>query len=810
MGQDAYDVRRLDPQRVRRVCDPAELGFATTADVEPLAGVVGQQRALDALKFGARMAGDGFNLYVLGSPGSQRHDLVRAFLAEESAGRAPPADWCYVHNFDDPQKPRGIVLPAGRGTQLRTDMSQLLEDLQASIPAAFESENYRNRRAEIEQEFHDRHRQGLEAIQSEAESAKLGLIPTPHGFAIAPVKDGRVLEQEEFGALPEKERSRAEEAIGRLSDKLKHHLEQLPVWNKDRRRIVKDLDRQVTMLAVGALIDQVRRAYTDFPAVVAYLDAVQRDVLDNAQQFLTEGEGESPPPMLALEHQVLFRRYEVNVVVNNAGTEGAAVVYESNPTLSNLVGRVEHTAQFGALVTDFTMVRPGALHSANGGYLILDADKVLLNPLSWEGLKRALTHREVRVESLAQAFSLVSTQSLEPDPMPLDVKVVLIGNRLLYYLLCELDQEFLQLFKVAADFEDYVARSPENVRLYGRMLATMGQQRQLLAFTASAIARIIEESSRAAADGERLSTHLRGLADLLSEADFWCRDRKAAAVERQDVDRAVSERTRRLDRIRKEMQEAIRRNTIRIRTDGAEIGQVNGLSVLQLGEVAFGQPSRISATVRLGDGRVVDIEREAELGGAIHSKGVMILSSYLGSRYATDAPLSLAASLVFEQSYGGVEGDSASVAELAALLSAIARIPLRQDLAVTGSVDQLGNVQAVGGVNQKIEGFFDICSARGLTGRHGVLIPADNVQHLMLRDDVVEAVAAGNFHVYALVHIDDGLALLSGIPAGERTADGAFAEGSFNEAIEAALRALARQRREFRGRESDAGKHEAG
>jgi lon-related putative ATP-dependent protease len=804
-GQGA---RALTAEQVRRSCQPGDLGFASTAEVREMAGVVGQQRALGALEFGVRISGNGFNLYVLGNPGTQRHDVVRDFLRQEAAGRPAPEDWCYVNNFDDPQKPAGIRLPAGHGTRLRTDMSQLLEDLRASVPAAFESENYRNRRAEIEQEFHDRHRRGLEAIQNEAESERLGLIPTPHGFAIAPVRDGHVLEQEEFSALPQSERERTEAAINRLSESLQHHLEQLPVWHKDRRRLIKELDRQVTMLAVGSLIDQVRQQYAAFAPVVAYLDAVQRDVLDNAQQFLGDGDTEATSPMHATERPPMFRRYEVNIVVNHARTQGAPVVYESNPSLSNLVGRIEHTSQFGTLVTDFTMIRAGALHAASGGYLILDAEKVLLQPLAWESLKRALTTREIRIESLAQAFSLVSTQGLEPDAMPLDVKVVVIGNRLLYYLLCEFDQEFPQLFKVAADFEDHVERTPGNVKLYGRLLANMAQAKQLLPFDAAAIAGVIEESARATGDGERLTTHLRGLNDLLSEADFWGRRRGGTQVERTDVDRAVAERVHRLDRIRSEMRTAIRRNITRIRTDGTEIGQVNGLSVLQLGNFSFGQPSRISATVRLGEGRVLDIEREVELGGAIHSKGVMILASYLGARYMRAWPLSLAASLVFEQSYGGVEGDSASVAELLALLSAIARVPLRQDIAVTGAVDQLGNVQAIGGVNQKIEGFFDVCNARGLTGRQGVLIPADNVQHLMLRNDVFDAIAAKRFAVYEVRTVDDAAALLSGLPAASRGADGTFEPGSLNRLVEDALQELSRQRREFAGHASEMGRSE--
>lgn len=803
-------IRRLSATEVRRCCDPAELGFETTSEALTLTGVVGQQRALGALEFGAGMTAEGFNLYVLGEAGSQRHELVRDFLRQQSADRETPPDWCYVHNFEDPQKPVGLRLPAGTGVGLRADMSQLVEDLRASIPAAFESENYRNRRAEIEQEFHDRHRQGLEAIQQEAEADQLGLIPTPHGFAIAPVRDGQVLGQDEFNALPEGARTRTEAAVARLSEKLKQHLEQLPTWHKARRVMIKELDRQVTMLAVGSLIDTVRRQYSTFPVITSYLDAVQHDVIQNAQMFLGAQEGESPYSAMTIDSQSFFTRYEVNVTVNNGRSHGAPIIYESNPTLSNLVGRIEHRSQFGTLITDFTLIRAGALHSASGGFLILDAEKVLLHPASWEALKRALTNRQVRLESLAEAYGLVSTQSLEPDAMPLDVKVVLIGSRILYYLLCQLDPQFLQLFKVAADFEDHIERSPENVRLYGRMLATQIQQMNLLPFSASAVALIVEESSRMARDSARLSTRMRSITDLVSEADFWCRRRNGQRVEREDIARGIAERTARLDRVRSELQEAVLRSSIRIATDGLNTGQVNALSVLQIGEFSFGHPSRISATVRLGEGRLVDIEREVDLGGAIHSKGVLILGSYLGARYAQDWPLSLSASLVFEQSYASVEGDSASVAELTVLLSAIANTPLRQDLAITGSVDQFGNVQAVGGVSEKIEGFFDICSARKLTGTQGVIIPADNVQHLMLRPDVVGAVAEKRFHIYAIHHVDEALELLTEMPAGERGVDGIFPDGTMNRRIEEALREFARKRRHFGWRDVDSGKTDPG
>jgi lon-related putative ATP-dependent protease len=465
--------------------------------------------------------------------------------------------------------------------------------------------------------------------------------------------------------------------------------------------------------------------------------------------------------------------------------------------VQNLLGRVEHVAQFGALLTNFTMIRPGVLHRANGGYLILDADRVLIEPLAWRALKRTLFEREIRIESLGELLSLVTTVSLEPEPIPLDLKVILIGERRIYYLLCELDPDFAELFKIAADFENGIERTPDNTRMYARLVATLARRDQLLPVGRDAVARVVEHGARLLGDAAKLTTRLRDIADLLREANYFAVREGAAITDRAHVQQAIDAQVRRVDRVRAEVQEQIQRNSILIDTDGEVVGQVNGLSVLAVGSFAFGQPSRITASVRLGSGEIVDIERETELGGAIHSKGVLILSSYLAAKYATDRPLSMAASLVFEQSYGGVEGDSASVAETCALLSALAELPIRQSLAVTGSVNQHGRVQVIGGVNEKIEGFFDTCKARGLTGRQGVLIPRDNVKHLMLREDVVEAVSAGRFHVYPIASVDEAVALLTGTAAGERGADGAFPVDTANFRVERRLRELAETRRQF-------------
>jgi len=788
----------LTSDQVLRRCEPADLGFETTADVEPLTEILGQSRALQALEFGSRAKSNGFNIYVLGQHGSQRHQVVSQFLQQESHDKPQPVDWCYVNNFADPQKPQGLALPPGQGTRLKQDVNQLIDDLLASIPAAFESENYRNRLAEIEEEFNEQNKRAQETVEAEAKKEGLGMLPTPHGFAIAPIRDDQPLAKEDFMKLPEAERERTQAAIERLSSKLAEYFEKLPGMHKERRRRIKELDNNVAMFAVGSLIEDLRDRYKECPEVVVYLDNVQQDVLDNVQDFTArESQPEIMLPGMRPEQKKSFERYDVNVLVDNESTDGAPVVYESHPTYQNLLGRVEHASQFGALITDFTMIRPGALHSANGGYLILDAEKVLVQPYAWDGLKRVIQNGEIRIESLGQMLSLVSTQGLEPDAMPVKVKIILIGERYLYYLLCNLDPDFPQLFKVAADFEDRIPRTPENVQLYGRMLSSLITEKSLRHFDAAAVARIIDESSRWVSDTEKLSARMRIVTDLMCEADYCADQRNSELVEVQDIENAIEQRIFRHDRVRSELQEAIQRNTIHISTDGAAAGQVNGLSVLQLGDFMFGQPSRITATARIGGGKVVDIEREVELGGAIHSKGVLILSSYLSSRYSTDIPLCLSASLVFEQSYGQIEGDSASIAELVALLSAIADVPVRQSLAVTGSVDQKGVVQAIGGVNQKIEGFFDVCSARGLSGEQGVLIPQDNVQHLMLRRDVAQAIAEERFKVFPLTHVDQAITLLTGREAGERDDSGCFAVDSFNGQVDQALRNFARLRKDF-------------
>ena len=813
--------QRLQTCQLRQACDPVQFDFETTEELEDLSHIIGQERAVGAVRFGIGIQRDGYNLYALGPSGTGKRTTIKQFLQRRAADEPVPSDWCYVNNFEDSHKPRTLELPPGKGLELRDDMEQLVEELQTAIPTAFESEDYQTRKQELQEEFQEKQEEALNGIQEKAKERDIALIRTPVGLAFAPVEEGEVVSPDDFQKLPDEKRERVKEDIGQLQEELQETMRQARQWEREAREKVKELNRQVAMLAVGHRIQELQEKYSDLQPVADYLETVKDDIVENVEDFRRSGE-EEQEAILGLTTQRIqeakFRRYQVNVLVDHSESNGAPVIYEEHPTYNNLIGRIEHIAQMGALLTDFNLIKPGALHQANGGYLLVDARELLMQPYAWEGLKRVLRAQQVRIESLSQALSLVSTVSLEPEPIPFNVKVVLIGERLLYYLLNEYDPDFSELFKVEADFDDQMPRTPENDQLYARLIATMARREALRPFDREAVARVIEQSSRIIGDSKKLSTHLLSVAELLEEADYWSGEAGNGVVTVKDVQRAIDEQINRADRLRERTQEHIRRGMILIDTAGEKRGQVNGLSVIALGNYAFGRPSRITARTRMGKGNVVDIEREVELGGPIHSKGVLILSSYLGARYAPEHPLSLSASLVFEQSYAGVEGDSASLAELCALLSELARAPIKQSFAVTGSVNQHGEVQPIGGVNEKIEGFFDACMAKGLTGEQGVLIPGPNIEHLMLRHEVVQAVEEGNFHVHAVETVDDSIALLMGLPAGERDEEGEFPSGSINHRVEARLIQLAELQRDFGegpgedapGGSSDPGEDESG
>lgn len=785
----------LTPERLYRPADLSRLSFATTADLVPPEGLVGQQRAREAIALGTRIAKPGFNLFVIGSPDAHMQGAVKALLRRIEPRRPPPCDWVYVNNFKEANKPAAISLPPGRSLEFRNAMREFIDDLKAALPAVFESEDYQTRRAAIDQRFQAKQASAFSALRDKAAEKNITILRTPMGFALAPIANGQVVTPEEFNAWPEPKRREAQETIALLEKELEHIVMQIPGWEKERREEVRKLNRETANFAVGQSIEETKARFADLPRILQHLDAVRSDVVENVGIFVGKTEDEQPSdPRIGNP----LDRYEVNVVVSQTpGASALPIVEEPHPTLANLTGSIEYVSLHGVLVTNFRLIKAGAIHRANGGFLLIDVRNLLMEPFSWPALKRALRQREIKIEDVSRFVGLTSTVSLEPDPIPLDLKVILFGDRVLYYLLAAIDPEVGDYFKVLADFEDDLDRSRESEEVHARLLAAIVAREQLRPFDREAVALVVEHASRIADHAGKLTLRIAPLKDLLAEADFWAAESGRAVVSRADVQKALEAKEGRASRLRDRARESILQDVALIETSGERIGQINGLSVIELGGFRFGRPTRISCRIRPGTGKVVDIEREVELGGPIHSKGVLILSGFLAGRYALDVPMSLFASLVFEQSYAGVEGDSASSAELYALISALSDCPLRQDLAVTGSVNQYGEIQAIGGVNEKIEGFFDICRARGLTGRQGVVIPKANVQHLMLRGDVVEACAAGRFAVYAVSAIDEGIALLTGRPAGARDPDGAFPAGSVNRLVEDKLRAFAHVRQAF-------------
>ena len=799
----------LPPEKLYRACDPASLGFRTTDELADLDEILGQPRAVEAMRFGIDIRHQGYNIFVLGPQGAGRYTLIGEFLRRTAAAEKKPDDWCYIFNFAEPHKPRALRLPPGRGLPFRDAMARLVDDLRSAIPAAFEAEEHQARRNLIENELKERHEQAFHAIRQDAQKKSLALGQSPTGFVFVPMRHGKPIPPDVFNALEHAERETIAAHMREMEERLEAMLRQSQAWQKDSIEKLRALNQQLAQRVVDHHIDPLKRDFTAFPDVIAYLDAVRDDLIKNVLRFLkaAAGGGERPAGMMAVEgigdeDPAPFRRYQVNVIVHNGTTPGAPVVYEDLPSVPSLIGRVEHAAQFGQLVTDFTLIKAGTLHKANGGYLIVDVRKLLLQPFAYEELKRALQARQIKIESLAQRMGYAPISTLEPEPIPLDTKVVLVGEATLYYLLSAYDHEFAELFKVQAELTDRLDRSAETVRSYARLVAKLVRREKLRPFTAAAVARVVELGARMVDDSAKLSARFAYILDWLREADYWAGEAGAtheavAQVDAVHVQQAIDARIRRADRIREAMQEQILRGHVLIDTEGAKAGQVNGLSVLQLGNFAFGKPARITARVRMGRGEVVDIERRVELGGPLHSKGVMILAGYLGAKFAPDRPLALTATLVFEQSYGGVDGDSASSTELYALLSALSGIPIRQGLAVTGSVNQFGQVQAIGGVNEKIEGFFDVCAGRGFKGGEGVLIPASNVANLMLRRDVVEAARADRFAIYPVETIDQGIEILTGVAAGAAGPDGAYPAHSVNGRVAARLAAFADAARKF-------------
>ncbi|EMR12380.1 ATP-dependent protease La Type II [Methylophaga lonarensis MPL] len=776
------NARQLQVSDLYRACPEEDLAFDNTENLTELPGLIGQQRAMDAVDFGINMAASGYNLYVMGASGAGKHTLAQGLLDQHARHLSKSDDWLYLHNFSDPQKPWALSLPAGQGGQLRHDIERTIRQLQTDLPHAFDDEYYRGRVRAIDETARKHRIRLFGTLQSEADKKGVVLLRLQDGsYAFAAKRDGEAVTSDEFEQLPLAEQEETEEAIASLHEDLQHTLLELHEWERGNFKKIQALNEEVASEIISNHLDKLRNAYPKSARLQVYFDMMQADIRENLDAFLKSDE-HVEESSVATEHNLL-RRYQVNLLVDNSHLEGAPVIYENLPNHQTLLGCVENMAMMGALITDFSLIKAGAVHRANGGFLILDAEQLLMQPYAWEGLKRALLSKEIRFDTLERMYSLVATVSLEPEPVPLDIKVVLLGDRRWYYELYEIDPEFARLFKVVADFEEDLHRDPAHHMLYARMIATTLKKQDLPAMQRDAVARVIEQASRDAEDNHALALHLGDLTDLLRESAFWAAKENAKLIARQHVEKALQQRQYRLERLHREILQQIQRNVIQIDVRGSVVGQVNALSVLTTGSFSFGQPARVTANCRYGDDTIIDIEREVELGGSIHAKGVLILSGYLGATYSQDKPLSMAASLVFEQNYGEIEGDSATVAELCALLSSIAKIPLKQSLAITGSMNQQGQVQAIGGVNEKIEGFFDVCGIDGLTGEQGVIIPVSNVQHLMLRADVRQAVAEGRFHLYAIEHVEQAIALLSGMPSGAMNEAGEYPEATFNQAV---------------------------
>jgi len=792
-------TNELPHHKLRKECDPKLMRCETTEELSPLEEIIGQERAVKALRFGLDIEQLGFNIYVAGYPGTGRTTAVKDFLEEIAKKKQVPSDWCYVNNFKNSYEPKAIRLPSGKVKDFQTDVSNLIVEAQRALPKAFESEEYATKQESIIKAIGEE-RDGLfSQLSKRAQEEGFALQTGPTGLLVIPVVKGKPLNEREFNALSPRTRDEILKRREKLDADLSSAIRQFRALEGKAKDEIENLNREVALYAIGHLFADLKEKYKEFHEVTTYLDDMQNDILENLIQFLKPEASKAPPVPFPVPwmKELPFKKYEVNVIVDNSDLKGAPVTVELNPTYQNIFGRIEKEAQFGVLTTDFTMIRPGSLHKANGGYLVLPTEELLQNMFSWDGLKRALKNKEVVVEEAGERLGFITTKGLRPEPIPLSVKVVLIGNPLLYQMLYSMDKDFKELFKVKADFDTSMNRTEKNMQKYAAFVCTFCGKENLKHLDASAVAKIIEYASRLAEDQEKLSTKFGDIADIVQEANFYALQENSEYVSADHVKKAIEEKIYRSNLIQKKIQEMMERNILLIDTDGEAVGQVNGLSVMSLGDFSFGAPSRVTASIGLGREGIIDIQREAKLAGPIHTKGVLILSGYMAEKYAQDKPLSLSARLVFEQSYGMVEGDSASSTELYCMLSALSGVPIKQSIAVTGSVNQKGEVQAIGGVNEKIEGFFEVCKAKGFTGEQGVLIPESNVQNLMLKEEVVETVQEGKFHIYPVKTIDQGIEILTGVKAGARRPDGTFEEGTVNYRVDKRLKEMAEKIKEF-------------
>jgi predicted ATP-dependent protease len=790
---EAWTSLRVPADKLRRECDPAVFKFKTTANVPPIEGTVGQDRAVSAMRFGLDIEANGFNLFVNGPTGTGRESELRAQVERAAKTRPAPRDWCYVFNFRDPARPHAISLPADRGHQLGHDIDELIANLRTSVPKAFDSDEYAQRRDQVGREMMAQRDRMFEAIQAEASTRGLMVNVTPMGITTVPLIDNKPITREQYELLPDARKQELQKNQQELDSIIAQMAPNLRRLDRSGTQLLADLDRQVMLGLLTPLLGDLKEDYGDVQDAVDFIDRLGEDVVANLDAFRGQEEQPPVPGLSPPKSDGVFARYKVNVLVTHAADSHAPVVFEENPSYYHMFGRMDYRSVFGSMITDHTMIKPGALHRANGGFLIVNALDVLTQPLVWETLKRALRTRQVRLENMGEQLSIIPTATLSPEPIPLNVKVAMIGTPRIFQILSASDEDFRKLFKARADFTTDVSRTAANMQMYARFIARQCLELGMRPFEPAAVARVIEFSSRLVSDQRKLSLNFMEIVDVLVEADYWACDAGARSVSARFVEEAIEKRVYRSNLIEERVHEFLTSEIVKVDTEGAVVGQVNGLSVYDVGDYSFGRPSRITARVSLGRGQVVNIEREVNRSGPSHSKGFLILQGYINGKFAHRQPLSFAATIAFEQVYNEVDGDSASSTELYALLSAITDVPLRQGIAVTGSVNQLGQLQAIGGVNEKVEGFYAVCKARGLTGDQGVMIPKDNLRNLMLKPEVVQAVAAGQFHIWGVATIDQGIELLTGVPAGKLRKDDSYPEGTIFRKVTDALEAMTRR-----------------
>lgn len=784
-------ITKLTSEQLYRKCDAAKFGFTTTADLEERLSALGQDRAICAVELGINIKSRGYNLFCLGPEGTGKTSLVKRILEKEGKERKTPDDWAYVYNFDEPHKPTAINFPAGEASGFAKAMDEFATFVELDLPEVVKNELYEEQLKSIRDKYQEKRNDYIKVLQKKAKGKKVSLLHMPMGVVVAPMKNGEIISPDVFDALSDEEKDEIMADLNAMQEEIAIHQDNAPQWEEKQSEEIKKLQEKLVKDAIKKPLDEIKKNNKGNKKVADYLKTVQNYILENITTYVPNYDQDSKPqtedePVAGLLSQLKgqqeedrFAKFKVNVVVKNVPESGAPIVLLDHPTQGNLVGKVERIQQFGALITDFSLIKGGALHRANGGFLLIDARKLLLQPYSWDSLKRALASKEIKIEAPSEDTSF-STISLDPQPIPLDVKVVMTGDAELYDLLSERDPDFTDYFKVEADFGGVIDRTEENEIEYAKLIGSLSKKKNLRSLNKQAVAKIIEYSSRLADDTEKLTAHVASIGDLLKEADYWARKSKASQIGKNHIEQAIKSQIYRADRINRAMLEQIDKGTILMDVKGERVGQINGLVVYNFTRNSFGKPARITTQVRLGRGEFINIEREVEMSGPIHSKGVLILQALISNRFAKHSPLSLSASIVFEQSYGGVDGDSASSTEYYCMLSAIANLPIKQSIAVTGSINQFGEIQPIGGVNEKIEGFFEVCKYNGLTGTQGVIIPRTNVVNLMLREDVVEAVENGLFHIYAIDTVDDGIELLTGMPAGKADKHGHFPKGTVN------------------------------